>query len=50
MHTGIQMKNVSRLTDARRASRGKNFPLLDINIYILNISLLPYFSSQYLQR
>ncbi len=29
MHTGVQMKNVSKLTDARRASSEKDIPLLD---------------------
>ncbi len=29
MHTGVQGKNVSRLTDVRRASREKVMPLLD---------------------
>ena len=26
MHTDVQMKYVSKLTDARRASRGRNLP------------------------
>ena len=28
MHTGVQMIYVSKLTDARRTSRGKSFPYL----------------------
>ena len=31
MHTGVQMKYVSRLTDARRASREDGSSLLDFS-------------------
>ncbi len=40
MHTGVQMKYVSKLTDARRTSREDESSLLDL--HFISISLHPH--------